>query len=208
MTTAFDVAGEFLRRAQNCTLPSIKLQKLTFYAFGWYAKATGAELFSERLFAMKNGPVVSELLNLHKNTLTFSYAELAARTAVQPLADPYAVAVVDAVWATYGQHDRWSLVEMTHGEAPWTRAWGSRGAAGSVRMRPDDVVKYFAVEATGTYVLPEGKVKVPVLDLLPDPLSCRVPEDVLEQMESEDQEVPAQAFVDMPLELHKLLASV
>lgn len=208
MTTAFDVAGEFLKRAPNRTLPSIKLQKLAFYAFGWYGRATGQELFSERLFAMKNGPVVSELLDLHKNTRQFSYDELATRVSVCELDDPYAVAVVDAVWATYGQHDRWVLVDMTHEEGPWTKSWASRKNAGSVRMRHNEVVNYFSAEATATYKLPAGNVKVPILDLLPDPLSCAVAPDVLERMENEYQAVRVCAFDGMPSELHDLLARV
>lgn len=210
MTTAFDVAGAFLMRAPKNSLPSIKLQKLSFYAFGWYAKVTGSELFNERLCALERGPVVSELLDLHKNRVDFSFHDLACQVPVEPLDDPWAVSVVDAVWSAYGPLDRWVLVDMTHEEDPWTNAWNSprRGSAKSVTIHKNDVVDYFSTKASGRYTVKGRKVVVPVLALLPDPVSYKLPEGALNAMEGESQEVRTEAFSRMPANLRDLLATV
>lgn len=210
MTTAFDVAGAFLERAPRNSLPSIKLQKLSFYAFGWYARVTGGELFNERLCALERGPVVSELLDLHKNRVDFSFDDLAAQVAVNPLDDPYAVSVVDAVWAAYGPINKWLLVEMTHEEEPWTDAWDSaqRRSTRSVTMPKKDVVNYFCTKASGSYSVKGRKLEVPVLALLPDPVSYKLTEEALQSMETDSQEVRPEAFSLMHANLRDLLASV
>lgn len=211
MTTAFDVAAAFLERAPKESLSAIKLQKLTFYAFGWYAKVTGSELFEDRLVAMQYGPVVSDLLNAHSGSRRLSLQQLAHDHHLNPLSDPYALAVVDAVWASYGAVAPFDLVDMTHLEDPWITKWDEAQTLqrGSLEIPLNVVVDYFANKDSANYTLPDGRVcDVPVVALLPDSAARELTESEFNAMESEPQEVPASAFAGIPDSFRRMLAKV
>lgn len=210
MTTAFDVAAAFLERAPKESLNPIKLQKLTFYAFGWYAKVTGSELFQDRLVVMKHGPVVSDLLNVHSGNKKYSLQDLQDAVEFSPLDDVYAEAVVDAVWATYGTVSDWNLVEMTHLEDPWIQVMdeAKKENKGSKTLPSKLVVDYFMQKSSASYSLPNKSVhNMAILGLLPDPMALELSEGDFEKMELEEQEVPASAFSHLPNSLRSLLAS-
>jgi uncharacterized phage-associated protein len=65
VTSVFDVAAALLARHEGSPMSALKLQKLCFYTFGWYAHLTGKPLFRESFYAMQFGPVVGELLSAH-----------------------------------------------------------------------------------------------------------------------------------------------
>lgn len=147
MTTVFDIATELLDRSGG-KMETVKLQKLCFYAFGWYAHLTGEPLFGEKFYAMEYGPVVGELLSAHAKQRVVDLGLIAtqreAREDRAAEADPYKTAVVDAVWAAYGSATRWELVKLTHEESVWTDAWESR-QPGTRRgdLASDDLIDHF-----------------------------------------------------------------
>lgn len=147
MTTVFDVATELIERSGG-SIETIKLQKLCFYAFGWYAHLTGEPLFDETFYAMEYGPVVGELLSAHAQRMRMDaemiQAQREAREDEREELDSYKKAVLDAVWAAYGSKDRWKLVDLTHDESVWVDAWKSR-RPGTKRgdLSSDDVIDYF-----------------------------------------------------------------
>lgn len=152
MTTVFDVATALLDRAGG-PLQSLKLQKLCFYVFGWHAHLTAEPLFEESFYAMEKGPVVGELLSAHAGRKHVTKAMLATQLTereeerAQALG-PYASAVVDSVWKTYGHLSGWELVQLTHQEGVWTDAWESR-RPGSRRgeLHQTDMIAYFLARA-------------------------------------------------------------
>lgn len=131
MTTVFDVATELLDRSGG-KMETVKLQKLCFYAFGWYAHLTGEPLFGEKFYAMEYGPVVGELLSAHARRVTIDQAAISAQRDAREDApaetDSYKSAVIGAVWSAYGGDSRWHLVDLTHEEQVWIDAWESRKA--------------------------------------------------------------------------------
>ncbi|WP_167853887.1 Panacea domain-containing protein [Acidipropionibacterium timonense] len=147
MTSVFDIAAEFIDRSGG-VIETVKLQKLCFYAFGWYAHLTGEPLFGETFYAMEYGPVVGELLSAHAKQRTVGARMIQdqreARQDEREELDPYKKAVLDAVWAVYGDKDRWKLVDLTHEESVWCEAWDSR-RPGTKRgdLAREDVIAYF-----------------------------------------------------------------
>lgn len=129
MTTVFDVASELIERSGG-SLEAVKLQKLCFYAYGWYARLTGEPLFDETFYAMPRGPVVSELLSAHAGQISVDggmmETQRQARDEEREELDAYKTAVIDAVWSAYGSKSSWTLVKMTHAEQVWDSAWKSR----------------------------------------------------------------------------------
>lgn len=147
MTTVFDVASELIERSGG-SIETVKLQKLCFYAFGWYAHLTGEPLFGETFYAMPKGPVVGELLSAHAQQrsvdLEMIEDQREAREDEREEQDAYKTAVLDAVWAAYGSESSWDLVELTHQERVWDDAWKSR-RPGTKRgdLPRDAVIDYF-----------------------------------------------------------------
>ena len=112
MATAVDVAS-FIRAA----LPSVsrlKLLKLVYYAQAWALAWDRAPLFSERIEAWADGPVVRSLWAKEKHG-----------SQVEPNADTLTAAerdTVRAVLAFYAGFDGEDLIEITHVEKPWLDA--------------------------------------------------------------------------------------
>ena len=147
MTTVFDVATELIERSGG-SIETVKLQKLCFYAFGWYAHLTGEPLFGETFYAMPKGPVISELLSAHAGRsrvdLGMMTDQREEREDERDELDPYKRAVLDAVWSYYGEKTKWDLVDMTHEESVWDDAWKSRRTGARRADLPrEDVVEYF-----------------------------------------------------------------
>lgn len=147
MTTVFDVATDLIERSGG-SIETVKLQKLCFYAFGWYAHLTGEPLFGETFYAMPKGPVVGELLSAHAQKRSVSLEMIEdqreAREDEREELDAYKKAVLDAVWAAYGSASSWELVDLTHEERVWDDAWRAR-RPGTKRadLSCDAVIDYF-----------------------------------------------------------------
>ena len=151
MTTVFDIARELITRGGG-SLETLKLQKLTFYTFGWYAHLTGEQLFGEKFYAMQRGPVVGELLSAHARQkaadITMIDAQREAREDLPEELDAYTSAVLDGVWRAYGHKDSWDLVNLTHQEAVWVDAWAARPeGSGRGDLRSPHIVEYFLTRA-------------------------------------------------------------
>lgn len=147
MTTVFDVATELIERSGG-SIETVKLQKLCFYAFGWYAHLTGEPLFGETFYAMEYGPVVGELLSAHAKHVRVDAGMIQdqrdAREDEREELDAYKKAVLDAVWEAYGSQKSFDLVELTHEESVWGDAWESR-RPGTKRgdLPREGVIRYF-----------------------------------------------------------------
>ena len=147
MTSVFDVASELIER-NGGSIETVKLQKLCFYTFGWYAHLTGEPLFGETFYAMPKGPVVGELLSAHAMQKRVDLEKIEAQREVREdereEMDAYKKAVLDAVWAAYGSASSWDLVDLTHEESVWDAAWESR-SPGTKRgdLSRDAVIEYF-----------------------------------------------------------------
>ncbi|EQM81875.1 Panacea domain-containing protein [Microbacterium maritypicum] len=165
MTSVFDVAAELLERGGG-TMETVKLQKLCFYAFGWYARLTAEPLFGEKFYAMQYGPVVGELLSAHAKLKRIDQTAISVQRDVRgddsAELDSYKSAVIDAVWLAYGRESSWDLVERTHDEQVWIDAWESRHE-GALRgdLYQSALIEYFLdrpLEAGEKVMLPPAMV--------------------------------------------------
>ena len=179
MVSVFDIASAFVDRAGG-KIESVKLQKLCFYAFGWYAHLTGKPLFGEQLYAMKYGPVVGQLLTAHAGH----------RVVDQKMLDPqfeawdtqreelpgYVREIIDSVWETYGSQGAFDLAQYSHSETIWQDAWDSRPEdAKRADIQHDAIVAYFLERDPR-----DGEVKG-----LPEAMLTRAKAEVLQTAESE-----------------------
>lgn len=124
--TAETIAQWFVLRAKRDVnqggelLTKLKLQKLLYYAQGFYYAFYGKKLFNDKIVHMPYGPAVQSILDLLKNAdqpIT-DMREYTKETKESDLSDDV-VAILDLVYEKFGQFSAYKLVQMTHEESPW-----------------------------------------------------------------------------------------
>lgn len=119
MANAYD-AAEYILRALG-EMPAVKLHKLLYYAQAWSLVWDDMPLFSNRIEAWKNGPVVRDLYVWHR--LEYSVASGKFEDACTPEGlTAEQRETIDAVLKFYGNKSSQWLSDLTHGEAPWREA--------------------------------------------------------------------------------------
>lgn len=128
VTSALAVANFLLdqAKAEGRPIRQLKLQKLIYFCYAWYAGNKGEELFSEDIEAWQFGPVVREVYLEFKDagaspiTHRATAMDWEAFDLVEPELPPELAEELKPVWDTYkAKSDAW-LVEATHAASePW-----------------------------------------------------------------------------------------
>lgn len=146
------IANYFLElaSASGQGVSPMKLQKLVYYAHGWYAGHTGQPLIDEAIEAWPYGPVIPSLYHEFKQ---FGSAEINARAfegaeQVSPPADPALRQFLDNVWKQYGQFTGARLSEMTHAlGSPWDVTWKAAAGVRNAGIPFDAIIHHFTQAA-------------------------------------------------------------
>jgi uncharacterized phage-associated protein len=140
MATVFDVAKYILEHEGHMT--SMKLQKLCYYSHAWHLVWDEEPLFSERIEAWANGPVVRDLYRAHRGRFSVGPSDVTG--------DPDQLTAsqresVDVVLQHYGPHSAHDLSELTHRERPWAdaRRGMELGERGSVEITDDALFEFY-----------------------------------------------------------------
>lgn len=118
MPSASDVAKVFLTLVDSDSgdvMTNLKLQKLLYYAQGFYLAMYDKPLFPESIEKWMHGPVVPEVYREYK---TFGSGPIPAPAEV-PKLGASALALINDVWNVYGQYTASALRNFTHQESPW-----------------------------------------------------------------------------------------
>lgn len=134
------VANFFLEiaKANGQTIDPMKLQKLVYYAHGWYAGYTGQPLINESVEAWPYGPVVPSLYHAFKEFGAGPILSKAQRFngtdgfyEVAEPSEPNIRQFLANIWSSYGRYTGTALSEMTHAsDGPW---WQARQLSGGLR---------------------------------------------------------------------------
>lgn len=132
------VANEFLKLAKQDgkQLSPMQLQKLVFFAYGWYLVITGKRLINERIEAWTWGPVIPSLYSEFRRFGSGSITDFARdhswsglTVSLQPYRldsgdpeqDGEAIRIIKRVWDIYGKYSASQLSAMTHEpNSPWS----------------------------------------------------------------------------------------
>ncbi len=117
-------------------ISNLKLQKLLYYAQGFYTAIFGKPLFASNISAWVHGPVVPELYHEYKQ-----YGN--NRIPTPPDFDKSSLTqdefeLVEEVFEVFGQYSAWKLRNMAHEEAPWLN---HENNAGDIPL--DELTEYF-----------------------------------------------------------------
>lgn len=133
------VANEFLElaRKDGKQLTQMQLQKLVYFAYGWYLAITGQRLIDERVEAWQWGPVIPSIYKEFKRFGSSPVTEPAREVKFRegqvgffpvrvqsedPKQDALALQVIKRVWEIYGRYSASELSNMTHEpNSPWSK---------------------------------------------------------------------------------------
>jgi uncharacterized phage-associated protein len=157
------IANWFLDRAkaEGKTLDPMKLQKLIYFAHGWYLALTGNPLIDEHPQAWNYGPVIPTIYHEFKRFGRGPVTELAFD--LEPMSipagedwrkyllrrkwhepkidDPETQEFLDQIWKVYGDMSGVQLANLSHvPDGAWDRAYKSAGGKRNVAIS-DDLIK-------------------------------------------------------------------
>ena len=119
----FDVANFFLKivdRESGSTITPLKLQKILYYAQGYYLAINDKELFNEEFQAWAHGPANVDIYEKYKiygsNSIPEPKEEIASCLTKEIIEFLY------DIWNTFGIYDGKYLETLTHEEKPWIEA--------------------------------------------------------------------------------------
>lgn len=151
------IANYFLELAREAGQPisPMKLQKLVYYAHGWYAGYTGKPLIDEPVQAWQYGPVIPSLYHEFKRFGAGSISGKATDVAgcelreVPAPDDPGIRQFLKNIWTSYGQFTGLRLSEMTHApDGPWAKTWEAAGGMRGVDIPLERITQHFGVVAS------------------------------------------------------------
>ena len=118
ITTISSVAKTFLNME---SMTPKKLQKLCYYAYGWYLAIEKEPLFQNKFEAWIHGPVDPGLYTEYKE---YGWNEIEKENSVPNdiLEVPEIMEFLDEVYSSYGHLDGNQLEYLTHREDPWKKA--------------------------------------------------------------------------------------
>lgn len=131
--SAHDVARELRARLPKGT-GKAKIQKLLYYCQGWHLAHYGEPMFSDRIEAWKDGPVVAALWADEEHNRPLPRRQEVAASHLD---------VVEYVVERYGSESGGQLIDRTHAEAPWR----SLNEAGVVPSKPSPVIEVDSLRA-------------------------------------------------------------
>ena len=140
MLSVFDVAAFILKKRGKMT--AMKLHKLLYYAQAWSLVWDEKPLFSARIEAWANGPVVPHLYATHRGCFEVSNHNVSG--------DPTTlsneqIATVEGVLEFYGDKSSQWLSDLTHSERPWreARIGLAPGERGKNEITHDVMAEYY-----------------------------------------------------------------
>jgi len=116
MASVHDVASYLLRKHGPMTV--MKLQKLIYYCQAWSLVWDEKPMFTARIEAWVNGPVVPSLYKIHKGQFQIGVWRAGNHANLTDTQKETA----DAVLAFYGPKTAQWLSDLTHREKPWQDA--------------------------------------------------------------------------------------
>jgi uncharacterized phage-associated protein len=133
------IANEFLRIAdeKGKKLTNMQLQKLVYFAHGWYLALAGKPLLKEEVKAWTFGPVIPPLYNKLRK---FANDEVTSPIPVSTDVEipPKIKVFLESVWDAYGHMTGGEMSYLTHKfGTPWLETWNSEKFA----VIPQQVIK-------------------------------------------------------------------
>lgn len=120
--TALQIAKYFIlkakRETQDKELTPLKLQKILYYAQGWYLANYGKPLFTDDIQAWKFGPAIYAIYKEYEKYANTEITEEVSESDISVI-DSNDQKFLDVVYDAYKQYSATDLINSTHSEKPW-----------------------------------------------------------------------------------------
>ncbi|MDB5002121.1 MAG: hypothetical protein JWQ34_346 [Mucilaginibacter sp.] len=138
--SVFDVAALIIKMKGAMT--TMKLHKLLYYCQAWSLVWDERPLFTEKIEAWANGPVVKDLFSYHRGLYTISNISIGN----PDLLDENQKETINSVLNYYGDKPSQWLIELTHLETPWRNARNglSLTERGSNAISHESMAEYYS----------------------------------------------------------------
>lgn len=144
MCSVFDVA-QYLLEINGGEMTAIRLQKMCYYSQAWSLVWDEQPLFSEKIGAWINGPVVRELYDVHKGKFMVKAYDF-AKGDISKLTEGQKETVQN-VFSFYKGYNLQQLSDLTYFEDPWKNA-RKRIISGreqyEVAITHSDLIEYYS----------------------------------------------------------------
>lgn len=119
MYKPLDIAAYIVKLSNEIGEPvtNMKLQKLIYYTFVWYAVEKNKRLFKEGIQAWKYGPVVTSVYETYKTYGGDVIKEM--KNGNPDSLDDFTKSLIEDVFRVYGGKNAIELMELAHSETPW-----------------------------------------------------------------------------------------
>lgn len=119
MLKPLDIAAYIVKLSNEIGEPmtNMKLQKLVYYTFVWYAVEKNKRLFKEGIKAWKYGPVVTSVYEAYKDYGADVIKE--TKGGNPESLDSFTKFLIEDVFKVYGNKSAIELMDLAHSEAPW-----------------------------------------------------------------------------------------
>ena len=120
--TAIQIAKYFINKAvkeEDKKLTPLKLQKILYYAQGWYLANFNKPLFQDRIEAWKYGPAIRSIYKEYEAYGNQPIKDVAIEESELSLIGPNDQKYLDKIWEFYKDYSASELVASTHNERPW-----------------------------------------------------------------------------------------
>jgi uncharacterized phage-associated protein len=131
------------------SMTPLRLQKLLYYCQGWHLAWYGKPLFSDRLEAWREGPVVPVVYNYPwaKGRGPITVEDLQSEAEYLSLMDQDQKRAIEQVWSHYRQFSAIGLKDKSHNEEPWKKHWHpDANNRGHETIPREDLVAFFGAE--------------------------------------------------------------
>lgn len=155
------IANYFLdaaKRDKKCISP-LKMQKLVYFAHGWYLALLDDALLDERVEAWQYGPVIPTLYHEFKTYGRGAISEYATEFDIDDDYDWITPKIpddrelkefLDKIWEVYSPYSAIQLSNATHQPGtPWHTTWGHDGAPKGTDINNNLIKDYFKRQAEG-----------------------------------------------------------
>lgn len=134
------IAKYFLYKSsisEDMGISNLKLQKLLYYAQGFYLALFNDSLFTDEIQAWQHGPVCSEVYHIYK-TNGSNIIPFTENITFGDFLNDEQFKFLDEVYDEFAQFSAWKLRDMTHDEPTWI----NHESTASIIPR-DEIKEYF-----------------------------------------------------------------
>jgi uncharacterized phage-associated protein len=145
--SALHIAKYIIKKSQDNNddkLTNLKLQKLLYYAQGWYLGNFHKKLFSDKIQAWRRGPAVKGVYSEYKNYGATLIDEKIPEEEVSDI-DQDTREFLDELLDKYKKFSGTELAYFTHNEPPWVEArkYYDEQENSEVEISADSMESYF-----------------------------------------------------------------